>query len=392
MRVTTAFNRLLAFPGTLVEGVSFQDREVVIDVRLRSKVLVCPCGRTSSAAYDSSRRSWRHLDFGRFKVIIRAAIRRVDCRSCHRVRTEWMPFARPGARHTRDFEDMAGWLARRMSKTAVATLLRTCWQTIDDMVRRLVETHLATDRLDGLYRIGVDEIAYRGRKFLTVVTDHDTATIVWIGQGRCESLLGEFYTALGEQRRNQILTVTMDMGKIYREATRTHLPAATICFDPFHVIMWAGDALDQTHLAAPRDIPLTVTGLTPAKTWQKVRSTLRTAAENLDGTGHAIINQLRTNRNACTTPGGSKNAYATSTAPSTQTTPPTTSTPGAPPRPAATSTPSSPSPAASAATSTASPQRSTTSNPTPSPKASTPASASSNAAPTATPASTTSSK
>jgi hypothetical protein len=122
-----------------------------------------------------------HVDFGRYQVLIEAEIRRVDCRGCERVRTEWMPWARPGARHTRDFEDLAGWLVKRMSKAGVAMLLRTTWHTIDTLVRRLVGEHLDGDRLDGLYRIGVDEIAYRkGRKFLTVVTDHDTGRVVYL--------------------------------------------------------------------------------------------------------------------------------------------------------------------------------------------------------------------
>jgi transposase len=160
-----------------------------------------------------------------------------DCRGCGQVRSEWMPWARPGARHTRDFEDMAGWLVKRMSKAGVAALLRTTWETADALVRRLVDTHRDTDRLTGLYRIGVDEIAYRkGRKFLTVVTDHDSGRVVHITEGRTSAALAAFYDQLGPQRRDLIQAVSMDMTRIYRELTLEQLPAAPICFDPFHVI------------------------------------------------------------------------------------------------------------------------------------------------------------
>jgi transposase len=204
-------------------------------------------------------------------------------------------WARPGARHTTDFEDMIGWLAQRMAKTNVAALMRSSWQTVHAIVSRLVGQHLDTNRLDGLYRIGVDEIAYKkGRRFLTVVADHDTGRVVWVGEGRSQGVLTEFYTALGEAGRAKIRAVSMDMGRIYRDATRASLPSAAVCFDAFHVIAWAGDALDQTHLAIPRTAtPLTVAGVTPAKVWQKVRATLRAAAENLDEIGTAIIDQLR---------------------------------------------------------------------------------------------------
>jgi transposase ISL3 family protein len=94
---------------------------------------------------------------------IQSEIRRVDCRGCEQVRTEWMPWARPGARHTRDFEDMAAWLVKRMSKAGAAMLLRTTWHTIDTLVRRLVDEHLDSERLDGMYRIGVHVDAIGGQ-------------------------------------------------------------------------------------------------------------------------------------------------------------------------------------------------------------------------------------
>jgi transposase len=75
----------------------------------------------------------------------------------------------------------------------------------------------------------------------------------------------------------------MDMTRIYREAARIHLPQTAICYDAFHLIKWVGEALDQVHLATPRDgSPIQLGGLSPANTWQKVRTTLRAAAENLD--------------------------------------------------------------------------------------------------------------
>jgi transposase len=294
VRANALFNRLLSFPGTVVESVSFTDQSLLVQVRLRSKVLVCPCGRRSSAGYDTSTRRWRHVNIGRWKVYIQARIRRVDCRGFGQVRTEWMPFARPGARHTRDFEDTAGWLCKRMSKAGAAAFLRTSWHTIDAIVTRLVDTHLDDDRLNNLYRIGVDEIAYRkGRKFLTIVTDHDTGHVLWIGEGRSGTTLTRFYNLLGEDRRAKIRAVSMDMTRIYREPTLAQLPNAAVCFDPFHVIKWAGDALELAYQATPRPT-WAIADLTAKQTWQKVRAALRQPAEHLETTGWTLIGKLRT--------------------------------------------------------------------------------------------------
>lgn len=295
VRAAVVLNRLLGFQGTVVEGVDFAGTEMIVRVRLRAAYLVCPCGKRSRARYDRSRRRWRHVDFGRWRVIIEAEIRRVDCSGCGQVRTEWMPWARPGARHTRDFEDMAAWLAKRMSKSAVAQLLGTTWETVDALVARLVDEHLDTDRLDGLYRIGVDEIAYRkGRKFLTVVADHDSGRVVFVGEGRSQHVFGEFFESLGAAGRARIEAVSMDMTPIYRKATARHVPHAKICLDPFHVIKWAGEALDLAYQSCREPgVKISVDRLTHAETWQKVRGALRQPGEKHDPLRAAIIEQLR---------------------------------------------------------------------------------------------------
>jgi transposase len=142
VRVTTVFNRILGLPGTLVGSVAFTDVGLVIEVRMRSRRLVWPCGTVSRAGYDSSVRRWRYLDFGSCQVWLQARIRRVDCPGCGRVRTEVVPWARSGARHSKDFEDVAAWLAQRMDKTSTARLLRCSWHAVDAIVDRVVADNI----------------------------------------------------------------------------------------------------------------------------------------------------------------------------------------------------------------------------------------------------------
>ena len=106
--------------------------------------------------YDRSIRRWRHLDLGAVKLFVEAEIRRLHCRHCDRVRTEDVPWARPRARHTRDFEDVVAWLAQRTDKTTVTRLLRCSWEAVAAIVTRVVVDHVSDKRLEGLYRIGVE--------------------------------------------------------------------------------------------------------------------------------------------------------------------------------------------------------------------------------------------
>ena len=63
-------------------------------------------------------------------------------------------FARAGSRFTRDFEDLVGWLATTMDKTALRRLMRIDWDTIGQIIDRVIETGLDPKRLDDLFVIG----------------------------------------------------------------------------------------------------------------------------------------------------------------------------------------------------------------------------------------------
>jgi hypothetical protein len=83
VRVTTAFRRLLGLSGIVVRGVSFGDDAVVVEVGLRRGRLECPlCSFSTRSRYDTRTVSatWRHLDFGRWRVLLRApGLRRLRC-------------------------------------------------------------------------------------------------------------------------------------------------------------------------------------------------------------------------------------------------------------------------------------------------------------------------
>lgn len=252
MRVSTAFNRMLAIPGASVSTVEFGPTGVVVGLRRRSRKLRCPaCGHTTSAAYDRSLRRWRHLDLGASRLYVQAEIRRLRCHTCDRVLTEEVPWARPGARHTRDFEDVVAWLAQRADKTTVATLLRCSWEAVARIVARVVVSHVDDDRLNDLYRIGVDEVSYRkGHRYLTVVADHDRdGEVVWAAEGRDAATLSCFFDELGPERLAQLEAISADMGagyaKAIERARKAGVLTARVCVDPFHVIKLANEAIDR---------------------------------------------------------------------------------------------------------------------------------------------------
>jgi transposase len=230
-----------------VLDVSFTGEGVIVTVRLRRRRRVCAgCGQTGRhlQIHDRRIKRWRHLDLGANRCVIECELRLLRCRSCG-VRMEPVPWARPGAQHTRDFEDVVAWLAQQMARTPICGLLRVGWDTVGRIVARVTAEQLDERRLDGLVQIGVDEISYRrGQRYLTSVADHRSGAIVWCRPGRNSATLAEFFAELGP-RKESIRAVSIDMSGEYQRAIRAAIPNAEICFDPFHVCRLASRATDQ---------------------------------------------------------------------------------------------------------------------------------------------------
>lgn len=291
MRVSTAFNRLLQIPGATVTDVVIDGSEIEVSLRPKARLLRCPCGKRSRAVYDRRRRRWRHLDLARARLWLVYDIRRIDCPDCG-VITEELPWARPGARHTRDFEDMVLWLAQRTDRTSVATLMRCAWETVTAIITRGVAELLDQRRLQTLYRIGVDEICYRHpHRYLTIIGDHDTGTVVDVQPGRSEQSLANFYAAQTDSALAQIEAVSMDVARAYTSATTAAVPHAVICYDGFHIMQWVNRALDRVFAESIR-LPGHATA-----DWKAARWALRTGENKLNDDKRALVNQIaRTNR------------------------------------------------------------------------------------------------
>ena len=250
MRATAAFKRRVRLDDVNVTAVEFLATMVVVTVALRRRRLVCPhCSYKTRWRYDtrSVDSRWRHLDLGTWRLEIRSSLRRLRCPT-HGVVVEAVPFARPGAHLTRDLDDLLAWLATRMDRTAVARLCRVSWRTVGRACERVVATELDPDRLDGLFRIGVDEISWRKHhKYLTLVVDHDRGRVIWGAKGRDAKTLDAFFDELGPDRSAQLSAVSMDLGPAFLKSVRAegHAPQAVVCADPFHLVKLVSEALDE---------------------------------------------------------------------------------------------------------------------------------------------------
>jgi transposase len=253
---TRVWRALLGLANTVIEGVEFDEDADVIVVHVRPTAARrgrCGACRRRSPGYDAGdgRRRWRALDLGTVKAFVEADAPRVACRR-HGVTVAAVPWARHDAGHTRDFDDQVAWLATITSKTAVTGLMRVAWRTVGSIIARVwAESGGAVDRLEGLARIGIDEISYRrGQQYLTVVVDHDSGRLVWAAPGNSAATLRTFFDALGEARSAAITHISADGADWIAVVVAERIPQAVVCADAFHVVQWATAALDQVRIEA----------------------------------------------------------------------------------------------------------------------------------------------
>ncbi len=259
MQNATLWRALFGVEKTVIESVEYDEDEQVLLAAVRpTRRAASRCGRCRrrSPWYDrgEGRRRWRALDLGTIQVWLEADAPRVNCRE-HGPTVRAVPWARHAAGHTYVFDEQVAWLATQCSKTAVTELMRIAWRSVGAIITRVwADVEKLHDRFAGLSRIGIDEISYkRGHRYLTVVVDHDSGRLVWAAPGRDKATLGSFFDALGEKRCAGITHVSADGADWISDVVADRCPVAVRCADPFHIVKWAADALDEVRRQAWND-------------------------------------------------------------------------------------------------------------------------------------------
>lgn len=252
----TLCKKLLSVKSAVIKGANFYtDEDGVNHIRIHARPNVwheddCPFCHKRCRRYDKKNphpRIWRGVDWGSTLVEISYDTHRIECPE-HGVLVADVPWAYPGSGFTKDFDLTGGWLATYLPRSTVSEYMRIDWETVGRCVHRTmndIEPEISR-RLDGLVNIGIYETSYKkGHKYITIVVNHDTNTVVWAAQGHGKSVLTQFYRQLTPEQLSSIKVVTGDGAKWITECVNAFTPGCERCVDPFHVVEWAMEALDE---------------------------------------------------------------------------------------------------------------------------------------------------
>lgn len=241
--------------GYVHRRTEFDGREIIFRIEQAARSLRCAACRCRDVIRRGSvNRRFRAPGIAFKRIIIELPVQRVECRECGVVRQVEIQFAEENRRFVRQFERYALELSRHMTIKDVAGHLGVSWDVIKDIQKRYLKQKYSKPRLTHLKRIAIDEIAVgHGHRYLTVVLDLASGTVVYVGDGKDAEALDPFWKRL-KASRAEIEAVAMDMSKAYIRAVTAHLPESTIVFDHFHLIKLFNEKLTQLRRDLHREL------------------------------------------------------------------------------------------------------------------------------------------
>jgi transposase len=176
-------------------------------------------------------------------------MRRVDCKSCAKVKQERLSWLVDNPFYTKRFAFFVGRRCRVATITDVAKETNLDWKTVKELEKQYMQEQLRRIGTPAAEVIGVDEVSIRkGHTYRIVVSDMIRRRPIWFGgEDRSEESMDEFFKWLGPQKSRKIRLAVMDMWKPFRISTlkADHAPQAAILFDKFHIMRHLGEALDK---------------------------------------------------------------------------------------------------------------------------------------------------
>jgi transposase len=251
MKANALLEAALQLKGTgwHVVSSSFEGtpRQMEIALEHDYEGLRCPACGAQCPGYDAVEKRWRHLNFFQYRCELVAKVPRVNCPK-HGVRLSEVPWASVESGFTLLFEAMIMVLAAEMPVSDVAQMVGEEDTRLWRLIRRLVDKAHAEKDWSEVKAIAIDETsAKRGRSYVTVVMDMDTRAVLYLGPGRDSNAVRNFCEQLrahgGDPAR--VRWVAMDMLHCYAKGVRENFPNAQIVYDRYHVMVMAGEAVDE---------------------------------------------------------------------------------------------------------------------------------------------------
>ncbi len=235
--------------------LSFQRIEVLVEPRKRSKAICSGCGNRCPGYDRLPRREFIHVPIWGLAVIFLYCMRRVSCAACG-ITVERVPWSSGKSPLTTGYAWFLSEWAKLLSVQEVARQFKTTWHHVFSGVAMAVEWGRERIDLTNITALGVDEIYWARKSFLTVVyqIDNHCKRLIWCGENRKEATIRLFFDWFTVERSAKIKFICSDMWKPYLKVIAEKATNALNILDRFHVAQKLGEAVDDVRAAETRSL------------------------------------------------------------------------------------------------------------------------------------------
>lgn len=248
-------------PPWQVSASEFDPEQKRLDILIdfpRGSTFTCPeCGQGEIKAYDTEKKTWRHLNFFQHEAYLTARVPRIRCGKCG-LRLVDLPWARSGSGFTLLFEALIMILAKSMPVNTIASFVgehdTRLWRVLHHYVDE------ARDKADycNVRQVGMDETSRsRGHNYVSLFVDLQGPQVLFATEGKDASTVKRFkldLTAHGGDPE-AIEEMCCDMSPAFINGVKEHFPNAQLTFDKFHVMKIINEAVDEVRRQEQKDRP-----------------------------------------------------------------------------------------------------------------------------------------
>ena len=229
------------FPGFKITNISITDaanKELTIHLEPAASP-VCPhCRSASVVVHEYRQRTVRDAKLFGFYVTLVITYRTLKCHDCDcKYATEEIAFLSDSFRVTKRLEEaVITDLEKAGSVKDTAERTGLSWDTCKDIHKRFLQRTISFSLGDSVH-LAIDEFSIKkGHKYATVVADLDTRRVIWVGEGKSNTEVSQFFKLCGTVGCQQIKAVAMDQNAGFASLVKRYCKNARVVYDLFHLV------------------------------------------------------------------------------------------------------------------------------------------------------------
>ncbi len=198
-------------------------------------------------AYDTSNKTWKHLNFFEHECYLHARVPRVKLPNgkVKRISTPWEGLSNG---FTLLFEAFLLQLSQAMPVSKVATIAKTSDDKLWSMLERYIDQTREYEEFNEITSVGMDETSRaKGHEYITLFVDLAKRRTIFITEGKDNTTVQRFAEDFEAHngKAEEIENVSCDMSPAFIKGVKEYLPKAQITFDKFHILKIINEAVDK---------------------------------------------------------------------------------------------------------------------------------------------------